>query len=89
MQRFRDLTSKAQLYTSLVKTRLTYPFVPWAAQQDTVKCKMQAVQTKGVSFIRNYQWQEFRKAKEKSELQKMPGINTTLQLHAARVRQRL
>ena len=58
-------------------------------QSDTVECNMQVVQNKGVNFIGNYNWQEFRRARDKSELQRMPAINTTLHLHAGRVWRRL
>ena len=50
---------------------------------------MQVVQNKGVNFIGNYHWQEFRRARDKSELQRIPAINITLHLHAGKVWRRL
>ena len=55
LQRFRGLSKcKKQLYTSLVKARLIYPCVPWAAQCDTTKCRIQAIQNKGVNLLDNH-----------------------------------
>ena len=59
------------------------------SQCDTVECRMQAVENRGVNFIGNYNWQEFRRARDKSELQSMPAIDPTLQLHADRIWKRL
>ena len=70
LQRFRGLTSKhkKKLCTSLVMARLVYHCVSRAAQCDTVKCRMQAVQNRSVNFIGSYNWQRFRRASDNSEL---------------------
>ena len=72
-------TRKRTTYLALVRSRITYPFLPWAAMTPPQIFTLQAVQIHGVEFIGNHNWYERLKQKDKHERHRIEPLNLFLQ----------
>ena len=76
---------KRALYMATVRAYMLYPCVPWEALSSTHQAEFQVVQNQALNFIGNYNWQQMKTSRQKSEEQRLRPINAVLKDHSQRV----
>lgn len=80
LYRFKHLSipNKKKLYTSLVRSALTYPIIPLHTANNSPLLKLQRVQNKSLRFIHNTLWHDFTTSEYLHTISNLPPINIFL-----------
>ena len=73
-----SMSRKRTIYLALVRSRITYPFSPWASMKPPQIFTLQAVETYEVDFIGNHKWYERVTQKDKHERLRIEPLNLFL-----------